>query len=79
VCDVSCAVRTSHFLNFPKPFVILYWTFLLGCRIIESGWDKGNWFIMAEKVFDPRLDECAISNSCLIPDANKVKRVPLNN
>jgi alkylated DNA repair protein alkB family protein 8 len=26
-----------------------------GCKLIESGWDKGNWFVQLEKVFDKRL------------------------
>ena len=27
-----------------------------GCRIVESGWDRGNWFVQLEKFADRRLD-----------------------
>lgn len=26
-----------------------------GCKLIESGWDKGNWFVELEKIVDKRL------------------------
>ena len=39
------------------------------CRIIETGWDKGNWTVLLEKISDTRLTPglAQIGPECAIP------------
>ena len=38
-----------------------------GNRIVESGWDKGNWFVHLVKVYDDRLADCRYGPVAAIP------------
>lgn len=38
-----------------------------GCEVIESGWDKGNWFVQLRKVSDERLTSLPVGPDSRIP------------
>jgi hypothetical protein len=46
------------------------------CKIVESGWDKSNWFVQLKKTYDPRIVIKGDSNMCtsLIGDGKDVRK-----
>lgn len=38
-----------------------------GCMVIESGWDKGNWFVQLQKVREDRLEALPLGPESKIP------------
>lgn len=42
------------------------------CRLLESGWDKGNWFVRLVKVEDARLAGAGVGEAAPVPPPTRL-------